>query len=210
MPNYSLVELEDLLITQGVCDLIGKEFAVKKGNYPKKNIISLVDYILNYLETENKIIKDSETFGYGCWIIQFVYNGMYIELHELKEVVDGINSYEFDLSLTFNFLEEQFNLCLSEGITPNIPKIGQKVAISKEIYDGSEVNGVRYDAPQHMSGWYLTSNSFDGDVNTLIVDYLYHILKERPDIAKFLALPSGYRFYKDGEGHNIWFDPEVS
>lgn len=85
MPNYSLVELEDLLITQGVCDLIGKEFAVKKGNYPKKNIISLVDYILNYLETENKIIKDSETFGYGCWIIQFVYNGMYIELHELKE-----------------------------------------------------------------------------------------------------------------------------
>ena len=87
--------------------------------------------------------------------------------------------------------------------------IGQKVAVSKEVYEGSEVNAVRYNAPGHMTGWYLTSNSFNGDINTLQVDHLYHIINARKDLVKFLALPAGYRFFVNQDKYKVWYDNEV-
>ena len=59
-----------------------------------------------------------------------------------------------------------------------------------------------------MTGWYLTSNSYNGDINTLIVEPIYYLLKERPELAKMLALPSGYRFYLDQLGEDIWLDDD--
>lgn len=210
MEKYTLIELENIIVTQGLSTSIGKEFSINKNSYQLNDIKLLINFILDYLENEDKTIKDLETFGYGSWIFQFVFNGMYIELHELKTVENGINVYEFDLSNTINIFKEQTAFCLSKNATSDIPKLAQKIAISKEIYEGSEVNGVRYESPSHMSGWYLTSNSYNGDVKSLLVEHLYHILKERPDLAKFLALPAGYRFFKDKEGEDAWFDEQVT
>ena len=209
MINYSLIELKDIFITQGLESLIGKEFAISKKSYSKESVQLIINYILNYIKTENKQIKNLETFGCGSWMIQFVFNGIYIELHELKSVTDNINQYDFDLTITIEFLKQQNKLSVANNIEIDIPQIGQKIAISKEIYDGSEVNGVRYSSPEHMSGWYLTSNSYNGDIKSLLVEHLYHILKVRPDLAKFLALPIGYRFYKDSETENFWIDEGV-
>lgn len=206
MVQYSLIELEKIFVTQGLSKLIGKEFSINKKSLSKKDAEVIINHIINYIESENKQIKNLETFGCGSWMIRFVFNNIYIELHELKDVIDNDNKYDFDLTKTITFFKEQKQLCNINNVEPNIPKIGQKIAISKEIYEGSEVNGVRYNAPDHMTGWYLTSNSYNGDVKSLIIDHLYHLLKERPDLAKFLALPVGYRFYKDNEGEEIWID----
>lgn len=189
--------------------MAGKEFAVKKNTYPDGYVRAIIDYILHYLQSENKSIANLETFGCGSWLFQFVFNGDYIELHELKDVVSGENKYEFDLTLTINFFKEQADLCNANNIQPDIPRIGQKVAIASEIYDGSEVNGVRYSAPEHMTGWYLTANSYNGDIKSLQVDHLYHVLKARPDLAKFLALPAGFRFYKNGVEEDVWADDAI-
>lgn len=209
MKTYSLIELEKEFVTQGLTDLTGKEFSINKKSLLKDDVEIIVNYIVKYVGEETKQIKDLETFGCGSWMIQFVFNGMYIELHELKNVIKGINYYEFDLTQTIGFYKEQLSLCMDNKVEPVIPLIGQKISVSKEIYEGREVNGVRYNAPNHMTGWYLTSNSFDGDINSLVVDHLYHILKERPDLAKYLALPPGYRFYKDEKEEEAWFDESV-
>ncbi len=52
----------------------------------------------------------------------------------------------------------------------------------------------------------LALNDYNGDITTLQVDYLYFLIKDRPDLISFLALPGGFRFFKDPEGSDIWRD----
>ena len=208
--DYLIIELKTKYTTRGVAKLLGKEFVINKNEYSKDDVNLLVNYILNhFLSTKQKIV-DGETFGCGSWLILFKHNSDNIELHELKIINNGENVYEFDVSFSVKFLKEQFELIKTHNIPSyNIPLIGQKIAVSKEIFLGSEVNGVRYSAPDHMTGWYLTSNSYNGDINTLKVDYLFSLLKVRPDLAKFLILPYGFRFYSDNESYDIWFDSNL-
>ena len=211
MKDYSIIELSDNYLTQGFSGHFGAgiEFSVNKGNYSEKDIRMVIDHIMDYFTQTQTSISDGATFGCGSWLLKFVLNGSYIELHELKEVMNGNNLYAFDLSQTIQFLKGQLLLCSQYKETPNIPKLGQKIAVSKEIYQGSEINGVRYPSPDHMTGWYLTSNSYNGDINTLQVDHLYHLIKARPEITKFLALPNGYRFFMDSLGEDVWYDKEA-
>lgn len=209
MNNYSLIELGKLHVTHGLKNLVGKEISVYSTRYKKEDLKIAINYLVDYLKFENKTINHLETFGCGSWMIQFVENETYVELHELKKVENGINIYEFTIDTTIYYLKSQLELCSSLKVTPSIPRLGNMIAISKEIYEGSEINAVRYDSPDHMSGWYLTSNDFNGDIKTLSVDHLYHLLKARPEIAKFLALPSGYRFFKDELGEDIWYDKDI-
>ncbi len=209
MKNYSIIELEQILVTNGIDQFIDKEISVNKGDYSINDVKLVIDHILDYIVTEKRELKHLETFGCGSWMIQFVVNGTYIELHELKSIHNNKNVYEFDLSNSIMFLKRQLELCTTHNVTPIIPLIGQKIAVSKEILEGSEINGVRYEAPSHMSGWYLTSNDYNGDVNTLSVIHLYHLLQKRPEIAGFLSLPYGYRFFLDNQGEEVWYDKEV-
>jgi len=205
--DYSFQELGDLYISQGVSKYLDKEFSISRKNHIHSDVLLLTDYVLDYFVSTKQKIVDGETFGCGSWLLYFKCNSIYIELHELKNISEGKNIYEFDVSLSIKFLKEQTELIKKYDVPfSNIPLIGQKIAVSEDIYSGSEVNGVRYSAPDHMTGWYLTSNSFNGNVNSLKVDYLYSLLKTRPDLGKFLALPEGYRFFKDHLGEEVWID----
>lgn len=206
MRNYSLIELDELYITQGLDKIVDKEFAVLKGSYLKEDLYLIIDDIYFYLEESKRTIKNQETYGCGSWLIQFVFKGDYIYLTELKGLDNGENVYGDTIDNSVRFLKEQLQLCQSKNVQPQIPRLAQKVVISEEIYSGSEVNAVRYEAPDHMTGWYLTSNQYNGDVNTLNVDHLYHLLESRPDLAKYLALPNGFRFFKDSKGDDVWVD----
>lgn len=208
MNDYVILELQDTFVTQGLNILLNKEFLLKKKKYSIDKIKIILDYILKYLNESGNEIKDQETFGCGSWLIKFVFDKTYIQIHELKNVIDNENVYEFDITLTITFFSEQFALCEKYNLVPEIPLLAQKVAISKEIYNGSDVNGVRYEAPQHMTGWYLTSNNFNGDIKTLLTDHLYHLIIHRKDLIKFLALPVGYRFYIDEKRSDVWKDED--
>ena len=208
MNNYTILELKDTFVTQGLDTVFKREFLLKKKKYSKDKIKIIVDYILKYLNESGNEIKDQETFGCGSWLIKFVFDKVYIQIHELKEVINGENIYEFDLTLTTTFFNEQFDFCKKHNLTPEIPLLAQKIAVSKEIYNGSEVNGVRYEAPQYMTGWYLTSNSYNGDVKSLQVESIFYLIKARPDLVKYLAIPIGYRFYLDEKGDDVWKDED--
>jgi hypothetical protein len=81
------------------------------------------------------------------------------------------------------------------------------VVISDGVFDGDHVQGVRYPSPEHMSGWWITTDRYDGKVSSLKTIHAYHLTRERPDLAPFLALAVGYRFYSDNGG--VRFDPKV-
>lgn len=89
-----------------------------------------------------------------------------------------------------------------------LPAPDQLVVISEGVYDGDVVEGVRYPSPKHMSGWWLTTNRYDGDITSLKTVHFAHIAEKRPDISDFLRLPFGYRFFS-GDG-STWFDQKVA
>jgi len=64
----------------------------------------------------------------------------------------------------------------------------------------------RYDAPAHMSGWYLTTEDYNGDIETMKVEHLYHVTASRPETARYIALPPGswFTLWEDGDdvGHS--------
>ncbi|MDJ1467029.1 hypothetical protein [Xanthocytophaga flava] len=121
--SYTLLELGEVIITQGINPLIGREFSIRNNGPSKEDIRLLVDYILTYILEEGKQIRDQETFGCGSWMIQFVFDATYIQLHELKGVNDNKNIYEFDLTHTINFFRSQFDLCEEYAVSPEIPAI---------------------------------------------------------------------------------------
>lgn len=88
--------------------------------------------------------------------------------------------------------------------------LNQMVVISQGVYEGMPVEGVRYPSPNHMSGWWLTTDDYDGDANSLKTVHYCHIQKARPDIAIYMALPFGYRFQIGGSDESVWFDQTVA
>lgn len=81
----------------------------------------------------------------------------------------------------------------------------QMVVISDGVYEGKPVEGVRYRSPEHMSGWWLTTDDYNGDTATLKTVHFHHIEDKRPEISIYMALPIGYRFQLGGD-ENVWFD----
>ena len=87
----------------------------------------------------------------------------------------------------------------------------QMVAISEGVYEGQNpVEGIRYNSPEHMSGWWLTTDSYRGDINSIKTVHFKHIAESRPDLAVYMALPTGYRFSLGGENQHVWFDETVA
>lgn len=85
------------------------------------------------------------------------------------------------------------------------------VVISKGVYEGVvPIEGVRYPSPKHMSGWWLTTDEYDGNTESLITVHYSHIVEKRPEVAIYMALPFGYRFLLGGEEDCVWFDTEVA
>ena len=60
-----------------------------------------------------------------------------------------------------------------------------------------------------MSGWLIVTEQYDGDIKSLRNEHTYHVTAARPDLAKFLALPCGFRFDQTS-GEKAWFDPEAA
>ena len=71
------------------------------------------------------------------------------------------------------------------------------------------VQGVRYPSPDPMSGWWITTDQYDGDINSLKREHTSHVTAARPDLAKYLALPTGFRFDLSGR-EDVWLDEKVS
>ena len=168
---------------------------------------NLLEYLGRYV-IRDKPFRDGEKIAYGYWILMIRARAEGdFELFESTE--DGTDFIR-GADLTLRYWTEQSELCRQTGANFDPPRPEQKAALSAGVLEGDlPVWGVRYRAPSHMSGWYLTTESFSGDVKDLQVDHLYHVTSRRPDLARFLALPAGFRFELTSNGHSAGFDEQV-
>lgn len=169
---------------------------------------TLLGTLVDYVESTGRTLLAGETFGYGYWLIRF--DSAASGRLSISEYAADASRFISGADLTLRYWREQHQVCERLGAPFSTPRADQLIAISAGVYEGDSVQGVRYHAPDHMSGWYVTTNRFDGDMSTLVIDHLYHLTAMRPDLARFVALPPGYRFDTSNGEDDVWFDVGVA
>lgn len=103
---------------------------------------------------------------------------------------------------------EQHEVCARHAATFDPPHPDSLIVISAGVAEGDPVQAVRYPSPAHMSGWWITTDRYDGDVQSLTQVHAPHVAADRPDLSPLLALPCGYRF-DQASGGDAWLDERV-
>ncbi len=207
MNNIEIIIDKTKLSTLGLKPQIGHEIQLLSfgSTEPEKDLIS---FLITYVFRENAVLRDEETVSYGLWLLKLVLKNDILHLYELdpsfKEWIEGAENAVY-------YYEQQSQLCKSENTELNIPLFTQNIAISKGVFDGLDVQGIRYLEPSHMSGWYLTTKEYDNDIKKMSVVSLQELVINRKDLLQFLGLPVGYVFETlPGNKCNIWQLPDIA
>lgn len=168
---------------------------------------ALVGTIAAYVEGSGRRLKGGETFRYGYWLVRFEAMSRRLSI---SEYAADASRFVPGADLALRYWRDQHEVCDAAGAPFTPPRADQMVAVSDGVYQGDAVQAVRYRAPDHMTGWYLTTARFNGDVSTLTVEHIHHMTAQRPDLARYLALPPGHRFDTTGGGDDVWFDAGVT
>lgn len=144
--------------------------------------------------------------SFGYWVVRFEDGGDALDVWELddewSDVVPGAER-------ALRFWHDQAEVCRSAG-SEFVPPLALTMAlVSAGVMEGEPIEGVRYPAPPHMSGWYLTTHLYDGDFSSMRAIHLYHVTAARPELARYLALAPGH-FFDFGESMDIGFSEAVA
>jgi hypothetical protein len=164
-----------------------------------------IEFVSAYI-TDGNAVQANETFAYGYWLTKAVLaEDNRLEFWEYcPEAVDFV----FGVSNALLYWQTQHQICMKFSANFEPIRHDQMIAISAGVYEGDPVSAVRYQAPSHMSGWYLTTGKYDGNIASLKVVHAHHVTAKRPDLAKFFALPCGYRFHSDDGA--VWYDQKAA
>ncbi|WP_143694913.1 immunity protein Imm33 domain-containing protein [Variovorax sp. JS1663] len=164
-----------------------------------------VRFIAEYVLSGNSI-RAGETLAYGYWLTKAeLTDGRTLVFFEYNPEA---TEFVFGVTHTLTYWRDQTSLCNREGADFIPPRPDQMVVISDGVYEGDNVEGVRYASPSHMSGWWLTTDRYNGKIESLKTVHAHHVSAKRPDLAKFLALPNGYRFFSPTGA--VWFDEKAA
>lgn len=170
---------------------------------------ALLRFVSAYLTQGKASINPGETLAYGYWLVKFEVSDD--GLLEVFEYNPDATSFVRGAELTLTYWRDQHIECNRVGTAFSPPRPDRKVVISAGVYEGRSVDGVRYPSPEHMSGWWLTTDKYDGNVESLKTVHLYHVTAARPDLARYIALPYGFRFrVRQDQAVDVWFDEKVA
>ena len=169
---------------------------------------ALVRTVVDYFDGAASSPVAGATFGYGYWLVRFdeAASGRL----SISEYAPDASGFVPGAEHALRYWRDQHEVCDHFGAVFSPPQADQMVALSDGVFKGEAVQGVRYGAPEHMTGWYLTTAGFSGDVSSLKVEHIYHLTARRPDLARYVALPPGHRFDTTGGVDDVWFDAEVA
>jgi hypothetical protein len=162
-----------------------------------------LDYVSHYLRTSGKHIGSGETMAYGYWLVKF--QGADQNTLETWEYTPDAADFVKGANLTLSYWRDQHIACKLHGAEFKPPRPDKLTIISDGVLEGLPVQGVRYPSPDHMSGWWITTDLYNGNIQTLKREHTYHVTAVRPDLAKYLALPDGFRFDLTGT-EDVWLD----
>ncbi len=168
---------------------------------------AFLNYVVTYIEQEGACIRPGETLLYGYWVTKFeTGKDEFLEVWESKPDNTG---FVPGATLTLTYWRDQKEVCANAEADFAPPRPDQLVVVSAGVFEGDSVEGVRYPTTGNMSGWWITTDRYNGDIKTLHCEHLYHLTAARPDLARYLALPYGFCF-DFLEGERVYFDPEVA
>jgi hypothetical protein len=204
MKIYRKIEItnkDSYVKTFGLKAAIGNEIKVIIKRRSIEEYIRVMKYLIDYVLTTNPLIVPEQTIGYYSWILKFVAGDQgNLILYEADALGEG---YIEGVDYSVKVLNEQESECAKFNVSCMFPFFSQNIAISKGVYEGLAIEAV------HMSGWWLTTDLFDDDTNSLMNVHFFHVAFKRPEILRFLALPFGYRFLFSKNIENIWYDEKV-
>jgi hypothetical protein len=157
--------------------------------------------------TDNAIgaIQSQEPFYIGFWeIVAEKKNGLF----ELRERDARFRDFMPGIGTAALIYLKQREICNSADLPFNPPNARQLIVANDDVLNGIDAQGTRYNAPEHMSGWYLTPIGKVFDKATFRTTHGYHFAARRPDLVFLLALPPGSIF--DSRDRKMWFDQEVA
>jgi hypothetical protein len=188
--NIYIEESSDFLHTNGLKNYILIELRLKTFSN-REGELGFIRFIIDYILNNRPTIKDNETMSYGLWLIKFVKAEDYFEIYELDE---SFERWQIGADNAIYYMEQQKETCKQNGAEFSVPLFTQKIAISDGVLEGLNVQGIRYKEQEHMSGWYLTTSQYNGDVKNMKVVSMQTLVVARKDLLQFLALPAGYTF----------------
>jgi hypothetical protein len=194
------------LLTDGLSSLIGYEFKLCIQHSDISEYTNVLNYLIDYCIDSKPEIKPDQTISYHSWLLKCVLTtDSYYGLWEANKNGEGFTE---GVDYSIRIILEQREMCKRFNVIPSFPTFSQKIVISNGVYEGLPIEGVRYPSPNHMTGWWLTTDQYDGNVKSLMTVHYFHVVFKRPDLIKYLALPSGYRFFA-GKEEDIWYDQKV-
>lgn len=166
---------------------------------------AFLGFVLAYLRRGARL-RAEETLAYGYWLTKFRAAGD--GLLEAWEYSADATEFVPGVTLALGYWRDQHEVCDRYAAEFTPPRPDQLVVVSDGVLEGDAVQGVRYRSPEHMSGWWITTDRYNGDTKSLRREHLYHLTAARADLARYVALPFGFRF--DLAHHeDVWFDPET-
>jgi len=178
--------------TKELDSYITKEIRTAIGQDQPENYIEVIKYIIDYIIDSKPIISENQNIGYYSWLLQFRQNeDNCYDIYEANSDGSGFNK---GCDTAISIVRSQSETCSYYGLVPQFPNFNQMVVISKGVYEGNDIEGIRYESPDHMSGWWLITDDYNDDIKSLKTVHYSHVAFARPDILKYLAIPFGYRF----------------
>lgn len=168
---------------------------------------AFLEFVVRYTQDSGRRILPGETFPYGYWLVKFQEWDEWLELWEYNAAA---TEFVRGASLTLTYWREQHQVCDRFGGSFTPPRPDRLTVIDEGVYEGLPVQAVRYWSPEHMSGWWITTDRYDGNVSTLRREHTYHITAARPDLAAYIALPYGFRFELGRSQSDAWLDDAVA
>lgn len=192
--------------TVGLCSTYGYELSatVHAGSLQAE----CADLVLHVAErvTSGDSIGPGTILNYGSCVMKM--NADPVGRLAFCELNPETGASVFWVDSVLTHWRDQHEMCEKVGAKFSAPALDQLIVISEGVYEGEDVEGVRYPSPEHMTGWWLTTDRFNGDISTLVTVHAHHVTAARPDLVKYLALPFGYRFFSPTS--EVWFDQKVS
>jgi hypothetical protein len=167
---------------------------------------ALLERTVAYALDSGRKLASGETMTVGSWLVRFteVRQGTLA----LWEVDSGGDEFVAGVERTLTLWRDQNRVCAAVGAEFDPPLYDRMAIVSDGVLDGDPAEGVRYPSPDHMSGWWLTTDRFNGDPGTLGGEHVHRVCSARPDLGDYLALPPGWRF--DTRSGSAWFDQVVA
>lgn len=199
--------LDNLYVeTKELDSYISKEIRFAIGTNQPENFIEVIKYIIDYIVDSKPIISENQNIGYYSWLLQFrLDEDNCYDLYEANADGSGFNK---GCDTAISVVRQQSEMCLQYDLIPLFPNFNQSVVISDGVYEGKDIEGIRYDSPQGESGWYLITDDYNDDIKSLKMVHFYHVAFARPDILQYLAIPFGYRFIMKNGNVEICRDEE--